>query len=147
MGMTSVISNAKYIIIVALFGLVFMWAGYEKLRGDRLEVEVQMHKAAAENAVTIDEMNKRTADANRITLQTALDKQNELFKQLSELSTSNSRTILIELKGQQVTDMAQYKRISDKIASMQINSCQGLMEALIGFPQTTAVWTEKNDKQ
>ena len=142
MGLISAISNAKTLILVALLGIAIAWGGYQQLRGERLEVEVQMYKAAAQNATTIDEMNKRTAEANRTMLQGAIDKQNELFKQLSEISNENSRTILIELKGQQVTDMAQYKKISDKISSMQINSCQGLMDALIGFPKTTDVWTE-----
>lgn len=142
MGLISAISNAKTLILIALLGLAVAWGGYQQMRGDRLEVEVQLHKAATQNAVTIDEMNKRTSEANQQLLQGAIDKQNELFKQLSEISTENSRTILIELKGQQVTDMAQYKKISEKISSMQINSCQGLMDALIGFPKTTDVWTE-----
>lgn len=139
--MISVISKYSTYLLLALLAAALVWGGVNQLTNDRLVVEVLMYKEQVNAAKTIDEMNKGTAAANQLVLQTVVDKQNKMFTELFTLSNENSNIILLRLKEQQAANATQYNKVTQAISSIQIDSCQGLIDALIQFPTTgAATW-------
>lgn len=136
MGLISGLSKYSTMILLAALAAALVWGGALMLTNDRLQVEIKMYQEQVSNAKTIDEMNKNTAIANQLVLQAVIDKQNQMFAGLSELSNENSNTILVRLKEQQAAQASQYSKVTQAINGIQIDTCQGLIDALIQFPST-----------
>lgn len=127
--------STRMIVIVALFTAALGWGFYGHMNSQRLQAEVNLYMSKAEHAVTLDEINKQTARSNEALLTSAIEQQNSFFAKLSDWSTENNRVILFKLQEQQNFNAQQYKQINHTIEQMDIQTCQGLVDALIAYPR------------
>ena len=133
---TKSLSGSKiYIAFAVVLAATAGWGYYEKDRADGLEVQVALYKDQVSSAKTIDEMNKQTARANEITLTNAIEKQNEMFQKLADKQTAQNQNVLDQLNKSQTATASQYNKVAAAIGKIQIQSCEGMVDELISFPE------------
>lgn len=108
---------------------------YQKERADGLEANIALYKEQLQSAKTIDEMNKQTARANEAQLSAALEKQNQMFDKLAALQNEQSQKVLDRLNQSQAATSTQYNKVAQAIGKIQIQSCEGMVDELISFPE------------
>lgn len=140
-AMISAISKYAIPILLALLLASIAYGSYQSMDNRRLQSVVEMYQSQVSHAVTLDEMNKATAQANQAMLQAAIDKQNEQFQQLWTMSEQNSNLIITRVREQGVITAGHFQRTTKAIDNLTVDSCQGLIDALIAFPKTgSTVW-------
>lgn len=136
------ISNGKALIfgVILVASLGANLYQHQQLQAQQLKLELCQQDS--KSARIIDDMNRQTSAANQLVLQNAIDKQNAMFTKLYEMNNTNNNAILVSIKSQQATTASQYAQISKSIESINIDTCQGLVDALITFPHTSS-WNPK----
>lgn len=124
-----------YIIFTVVLAAALGWGYYEYDRANGLEDQIVLYKEQVASAKTIDEMNKSTARANEILLANAISKQNEMFQKLADLQSEQSQKVLDRLDKSQTATTVQYNRVAQAIGKIQIQSCEGMVDELISFPE------------
>ena len=132
---TKSLGGKSLIAYSLVLALTAGWGYYEKDRADGLEEQVLLYKDQVASAKTIDEMNKQTARANEIVLSNAIAKQNEMFQKLAEMQTSQNQNVLDQLNKSQNATAIQYNKVASAIGKIQIQSCEGMVDELISFPE------------
>lgn len=132
----SLTGSRLYIAFAVVLAATAGWGYYEKDRADGLEAQIELFKGQLADAKTIDEMNKSTARANELQLTTALDRQNEMFKQLAKGQEEQANRVLARIDKSQAATYTQYNNVTSAISQIQIQSCEGMVDELIRFPNT-----------
>ena len=123
-----------YIVFIIAMAASLGWGYYEKDRADGLEAQVTDLTQQVRSVQTIDEMNKSTARANEQLLSGAIAKQNDMFQKLADQQTQQAQTVIDSLNKNQASTAAQYNKVSLAIGKIQIQSCDGMVNELIKFP-------------